>query len=164
MQGLADKIDERRDAHCAAVEAGYANGAAYVETYTPVNLAGPFPNLRCREIVKDIVNAVVETTTHIKMNDDQAYWFTLGVIRGARIVAQQDETVEVERFVVTLLDTFNKRGVSAVRELVEIVTGQPLPEPYVGRTDLDESFHPYAADAEPSTFPAHIDAAGVAHH
>lgn len=114
MMTLADKIDAASPCSCAA------------DMPRP-NLAGPFPNLRCREIVKDIVNAVVETCTHVKLTDQQAYWFTLGLIRGARIVAQQDESEEAERFVLTLLDTFNQRGVSAVRELVEVVSGQPLP-------------------------------------
>lgn len=128
MLTLGDKIDRLTgvSAIAAALQADPADDTHFVPVPRP-NPAGPFPNLRCREIVKGIVDAVVETTASVKLNDDQAYWFTLGIIRGARIVAQEDDNSEAERFVLTLLDTFNKRGVPAVRELVETVTGRELP-------------------------------------
>jgi hypothetical protein len=98
------------------------------EPGVPVSPAGPFPNLRCREIVKGIAEAAAETITHCNLTEDQAYHFTLGIIRGARLVLALDDDV-AESYVLSLLDTFNQRGVRAVRELVETVTGQELELP-----------------------------------
>ena len=105
---------------CPCVEVGYALLPEY-EMYRRPNLAGPFPTLRCREVVKGIVETIAETTTHIKMTDDQAQWFALGIVRGARIVAQQDEDTTTERFVAELLDKLNRGGVVAIRELITAV-------------------------------------------
>ena len=127
MMTLAEKIDDR-EAHRAAVEAGYASLPDYVAQYSRPNLAGPFPTLRCREIVKGIVEAIVETTTHVKMTGEGAQLFALGIVRGARIVTQQDDDVTAERFVVELLDKLNRGGIDALRELVEAVTGDALVE------------------------------------
>lgn len=89
-------------------------------------VAGPFPNLRSREIVKDIVDVVVEQIKRTGMTDEQSYWFTLGVVQGAGL-SRDDYGIEAQRFILTLLDTFHKRGAPAVRELIKTVTGQELP-------------------------------------
>lgn len=90
------------------------------------NLAGPFPNLRCREVVKDIVDRLVDVTTHCKYTALEANAFALGLVQGARIVATKDECTTLESFVVELLSKLNRGGVDAVKELVEIVTGHEL--------------------------------------
>lgn len=91
-----------------------------------LNLAGPFPNLRCKETVKEIVEAVVETTNFCKLTDTEAYHFALGIVRGARIVAALDDNTTLERYVVDLLARLNAGGVAAIRELIAVVTGQEL--------------------------------------
>lgn len=120
------------------IDAGYA-AVALVPVEPPFvrpNLAGPFPNLRCRQIVRDIVEGVIDTTNFCKMTDGEAYHLTLGIIRGARIAVSRDVdedgttteySPETERFVLELLQQFNEGGVRAIRELVSVVAGHELP-------------------------------------
>lgn len=87
----------------------------------------PFPNLATREIVKNIVEGIWETIEQTHMTTDAATAFALGVIRGARIVAEQigDDTTRL--YIATLLDTLKNGGLNAIADLVKIVSGNELP-------------------------------------
>lgn len=119
---LAEKIDAANGTPPAVL-----CGCGHDAPSPRLNLAGPFPTLRCKEVVKEIVTAVVDTTNFCKLTDTEAYHFTLGIVRGARIVAQHDDNTTLEAFVVDLQARLMAGGVPAIRELVEIVTGQELP-------------------------------------
>ncbi|MGH7487824.1 MAG: hypothetical protein ACREMY_19815, partial [bacterium] len=51
-------------------------------------LAGPFPNLKTREIVRTLVTAIAETVQHVKFTPPEQHAFALGMIRGARTTAE----------------------------------------------------------------------------
>lgn len=128
---LAQKFDAAEAAHFVPLDA-----LAGEPPFVRPNLAGPFPNLRCQQIVREIVEAVIDTTNFCKMTDGEAYHLTLGIIRGARIVVSHDgdedgqtemereHSPETERFVLELLQQLNEGGVKAIRELVAVVMGR----------------------------------------
>ncbi len=87
----------------------------------------PFPNLRTREIVKNIVEGIVETNTQCRATPAEQERFALGFIRGALTVTSQDADVATGFYLATLLDTLNRGGLAAINRLVEVVTGEPLP-------------------------------------
>lgn len=89
-------------------------------------LAGPFPNLRTREIVRVLVTNIAETLTHVKFSDGERHAFALGMIRGARETLEVTGDTVAAPFLADLLNTLNHRGVDAVRELVETVTGREV--------------------------------------
>lgn len=93
-----------------------------------VNLAGPFPTLRCREIVKGLVDGIIETTTQCTMTPQEKYNTALMLVRGARIVTKHDAEPETAVFIAGLLSVLVNGGLDAVYQLVEVVTGQPLPD------------------------------------
>lgn len=102
-----------------------ANDNAAVTT-TGTLFDKPFPNLRTREIVKEIVEGIVETVEQTKMTPEVADQFALGLIRGARIVAEKIADDTTRLYVATLLDVLKNGGLPAINRLVEIVTGEPL--------------------------------------
>lgn len=87
-------------------------------------LAGPFPNLRTREIVKGVVEGIVETITHTKMTANEQHLFALGYVRGAITTLQRQGDDLTLPFVLDMLARLNSGGVDAVRRLIEIVTGR----------------------------------------
>lgn len=87
-------------------------------------LAGPFPNLRVRELVKRIVSEIVETCAHGRFTDGEKSALALGMIRGARLTAEEVGDDTAAPFLADLLDTFNNQGLDGVHLLVESVTGR----------------------------------------
>ena len=95
------------------------------ETQTESVFNKPFPNLRTREIVKNIVSGIVETNAQCKATPEAQERFALGFIRGAlTATAQEDDTTRF--YIASLLDVLNKGGLTAINALVEAVTGEPL--------------------------------------
>lgn len=92
-------------------------------------LAGPFPTLRVRELVKDIVNAIVETCDHCKLSPAEQASLALGIVRGARLTAANLGDDVSAPFLADLLDTLNRTGLDGVRRLVETVTGRAILDP-----------------------------------
>lgn len=86
----------------------------------------PFPNLKTREIVKNLVEGIVETIEQTKMTPVAADAFALGLIRGARIVAEQTSDYPTRLYVARLLDVLKNGGLPAITRLVDAVTGGPL--------------------------------------
>lgn len=86
----------------------------------------PFPNLATREIVKGLVTGIVETVEQTKMTPEVANAFALGLVRGARVVAEQIGDDVTRLYVATLLDVLKNGGLAAIDALVETVTGEPL--------------------------------------
>lgn len=86
----------------------------------------PFPNLRTREIVKSIVESIVETNTYCKVPPDQQAAKALDVIKGARIVADTLADDTTRFYIASLLDALNRGGIAAINRLVEAVTGHDL--------------------------------------
>lgn len=86
----------------------------------------PFPNLRTREIVKSVVEGIVETNAQCKGTSAEQERFALGYIRGALAVLAQDTDNVTAIYVATLLATLNSGGLAAINRLVDIVTGEPL--------------------------------------
>lgn len=103
------------------------NAANAVETAKISLFDQPFPNLATREIVREIVEGIWETIEHTHMTTDAAGAFALGVIRGARIVADKigDDTTRL--YVATLLDTLKNGGLPAIADLIKVVNGNELP-------------------------------------
>lgn len=127
---FAEKLD--RVSHRAAVEAGYAPLSEYVEAYRSP-LAGPFPNLRARETIKALVEGIVETINHVPMSENVQLAFALGYVRGAITVLRQEcEELDVPYsalpFALDILDKFSQKGIAAVREIAEHISGQELRE------------------------------------
>lgn len=87
-------------------------------------LAGPFPNLRTRELVKRIVSEIVDTCNHSRFTEGEKSALALGMIRGARLSAEEAGDDTAAPFLADLLDTFNNQGLDGVRLLVESVTGR----------------------------------------
>lgn len=92
-------------------------------------IAGGFPNLRCKEIVKTIVGDIVEACDHVRMSEAEQFAHALGTVKGVMLVARQDEDSITLRFVADVLDRLNKGGIAAIRRLVEVVNGTELAEP-----------------------------------
>lgn len=86
----------------------------------------PFPNLRTREIVKSIVEGIVETNAQCRATPGEQERFALGYIRGALTVVAHDADDMTQFYVASLLDTLNRGGLAAINRLVEVVTGEPL--------------------------------------
>lgn len=86
----------------------------------------PFPNLRTREIVKHIVEGIVETNAQCKGTPAEQERFALGYIRGALTVTGQDADNATGFYLASLLATLNSGGLAAINRLVEVVTGAPL--------------------------------------
>lgn len=111
---LGEKID-------ALTAAQAAEAVPYVRP-----LDRPFPNLRVRELVREIVEGIVDTATHVKtMTAPEHYALALGMVRGARVTADNLGDDVSAPFLADLLDTLNRGGIEAVRRLVEVVTGRP---------------------------------------
>lgn len=89
-------------------------------------LAGPFPNLLAREIVKGVVQGIVETITHTKMTATEQHHFALGYVRGAITTLREQGDHLTLPFAMDILDRLNRDGVEAVRRLVEVVTGRDI--------------------------------------
>ncbi len=125
---FAEVLD--RATHRAAVEAGYAPLDEYVERFRL--LTDPFPNLRARETVKAVVEGIVDTINHCpSLTTVHQQAFALGFLRGAITVLRAEcEEVDVQYsalpILLAILDKFNQEGISAVREIAELVTGQEL--------------------------------------
>ena len=86
-------------------------------------LAGPFPNLRCREIIKAAVEAIRDTTTAVAMTPSEARYFALGIARGALVTLLEIGDETSEQFALELLALLNRDGVEAVCKLVFDVSG-----------------------------------------
>lgn len=82
-----------------------------------------FPNLRSREIVKAIVEGIVDTCEHTQMTYAEQKVFALGYVRGAVTVLRQtgDHALPIA---LEILDMLNRGGLDAARTLAERVTGQ----------------------------------------
>lgn len=93
-------------------------------------LQTPFPNLKTREIVRLLVTQIAETAQFVKFSPGERHAFALGMVRGARITAEQEGDDIAAPYLADLLNTLNLRGVEAVAELVQAVTGREIVEPY----------------------------------
>lgn len=100
-------------------------------------LAGPFPNLKTREVVLALVTAIAETLTHARFTESEQHAFALGMIRAGRTMAVQYGDDVAAPYLADLLHTLNHKGVAAVRELVEVVTGREIREGYVPGTNYE---------------------------
>lgn len=86
----------------------------------------PIPNLRTREIVRSIVEGIVETNAQCKGTPGEQERFALGYIRGALTVTSHDADIATGFYLASMLDTLNRGGLAAINRLVEAVTGEPL--------------------------------------
>lgn len=87
-------------------------------------LAGPFPNLHVRQVVKGVVDGIIETITHCQMTPTEQKHFALGFVRGAMTTLRESNDTEALPFAADVLDSLNRGGIEAVRRLVEIVSGR----------------------------------------
>lgn len=87
-------------------------------------LAGPFPNLHVRQVVKGVVEGIIETITHCKMTPTEQNHFALGYVRGAMTTLRESGDDVALPFAADVLDSLNRGGIEAVRRLVEIVSGR----------------------------------------
>lgn len=107
-------------------------------------LAGPFPNLRVRELVKTIVTDIIETCDHCRMSAPEQSSLALGIVRGARLTAENLGDDVSAPFLADLLDTLNRTGIEGIRRLVEVVTGHDLLADDAD-TDHEQTAQPLAA-------------------
>jgi hypothetical protein len=112
-------------------------------------LAGPFPNLKTREIVRLLVTQIAETLLFVKFTADERYAFALGMVRGARIAAEQEGDTVAAPYLADLLDTLNHKGVEAVGELVQTVTGREIVDHYKPGSNFEGTPFGFGADDEP---------------
>lgn len=85
-----------------------------------------FRTEKSRQIVRGIADAIVETTSQVKMTASEAHLAALMLVRGARIATQFDSDPHAQYHVTELLDALTRGGIDAVRKLVTTVTGQEL--------------------------------------
>lgn len=90
----------------------------------------PFPNLKTREIVRLLVTQIAETSQFVRFSPGERHAFALGMVRGARLTAEQEGDDIAAPYLADLLNTLNLKGVDAVAELVQAVTGREIVEPY----------------------------------